>query len=154
VMKNVWGYELIFPEDILYSPELLWVKVEPEKLRIGICHIAVRAAKRLVHVDIACRVGTQVKKGDKVGAIETTKAVWEIISPVSGEMVAVNPKISGGNPAPIMKDAYGEGWLFEMKKVSETDTELKRLFRGEAADTKKWIEEQAKAIVPLMEDSD
>ena len=150
-MKNVWGYELIFPSDILYSPELVWVKVEQEKLRIGICHVAVRAAKRLISIDIACRAGTQIKRGHKVGAVETTKAVWEIISPVSGEVLAVNPQLSGGKTAPIMKDAYGEGWLVELKKVSETNDELKGLFRGEAAETKQWLQEQAEAIVPLLE---
>ncbi len=41
-MKNVWGYELIFPSDILYSPELVWVKVEQEKLRIGASDIGVK----------------------------------------------------------------------------------------------------------------
>ena len=153
-MKNMWGKELIFPDDVLYSPELMWVKVEQEKLLIGICHVAVRAAKTLIAIDFECSKGAKISKGQRVGAVETSKVLWEIISPVSGEIIAVNPKVSGGNPASIMKDAYGEGWLFELKKAGETDNELEGLLRGDSAETKHWLVEQAEAMVPLMEEPD
>jgi len=153
-MKNVWGKELKFPEGILYTPELLWIKVEPDKLRIGISDLGVRSVKQLLYVRMACRAGTQVKKGDTLGLVETSKMVWEIIAPVSGKVVAVNPKVSSGDTSKLTHDNYGEGWLVEMERVSETEDELKGLLKGGEAETTKWIEEKAAEIIPPMPDYD
>ena len=149
-MKNVWGKELKFPEDILYTPELLWIKDGPEKLRIGISDLGVKSVKQLLYIRMACRVGTQVKKGDTLGLVETSKMVWEIIAPVSGVVVAVNQRISSGDTSRLTHDNYGEGWLVEMERVSETDSQLQGLWRGGEAETKKWIEEKAAEIIPPM----
>ena len=150
-MKNIWGRELTFPEDVLYTPELLWVKVESgDKLRIGISDLGVKAVKSLLYIEVETPVGTQVKKGDVLGTVETSKAVWEIIAPVSGVVVAVNEKLLQGNPALIELDPYGEGWIVVLERTSETESELQQLLRGGEAKTKKWIEEQVQAIVPLM----
>jgi glycine cleavage system H protein len=151
-MKNVWGKELTFPEDVLYTPELLWIKVEPEKLRIGISDLGIKSVKQLIYVRMACRVGTQVKKGDTLGMVETSKMVWEIVAPVSGVVIAINGKIFSGNTIPITRDPYGEGWLVEMEKVSETESELQGLLKGGEVETEKWIQEQAEAIIPLAPD--
>ena len=153
-MKNVWGKELKFPEDILYTPELLWIKVEPEKLRIGISDLGVRSVKQLLYVRMACRKGTQVKKGDMLGMVETSKMVWEIIAPVSGVVVALNPRTSSGDTSTLTHDNYGEGWLLEMERVSETDGELQGLWKGGEAETTKWIEEKAAEIIPPMPEDD
>ncbi len=152
-MQNLWGYDIIFPEDVLYSPELLWVrKVEGEKLRLGLSHLAVRAAKRLIAVEISSGKGTQLKKGGKIGSVENTKARWEIRSPVSGEVVAINPEMFGRKAtALLMKDAYGQGWLLELKKVSETESELQQLHKGGAPETDEWLKAQRKALVPLFD---
>src|SRR4030042_114076 len=114
-MKNVWGKELNFPENIFYTPELLWIKVESQKLRIGISDLGVRSVKQLLYIRIACRKGAQVKKGDMLGIVETSKMVWEIIAPVSGVVVAINPKISSGDTTSLTHDNYGEGWLLDME---------------------------------------
>jgi glycine cleavage system H protein len=149
-VENIWGYEIIFPQDVLYSPELLWVKVEGGNLRLGISHLAVRAAKRLLAIEILSPKGTQLKKGDRIGSVENTKSRWEIKSPLSGEVLEVNPEMYGRKAAnAIMKDAYGAGWLMDLKKVGETDSELQQLFRGGTAETKKWLKEQAKAMISL-----
>jgi glycine cleavage system H protein len=148
-MENLWGYELVFPEDVLYSAEFLWVKEEGEKIRAGLCDIIVRSAKKLVTIKMTCAVGASIKKGDVIGSVETSKAVREMIAPVSGTVLAVNPEISGGDPALIMKDPYGEGWLVEIEKTSDTDAQLKDLMKGDEQDTKEWLEEQADNIVPM-----
>ena len=153
-MKNVWGKELKFPDDILYTPELLWIKVEPEKLRIGISDLGVRSVKQLLYIRMACRKGTQVKKGDTLGMVETSKMVWEIIATVSGMVVATNPKFSSGDTSKLTVDNYGEGWVLEMERVSETDSELQAFLKGGEAETTKWIEEKAAEIIPPMPDID
>ncbi len=152
-MQNLWGYDIVFPEDVSYSPELLWVKkVAGEKLRLGLSHLAVRAAKRLIAIQIASVKGTQLKKGDKIGSVENTKARWEIKSPVSGEVVAINPEMNGRQAIPLLtKDAYGEGWILELKEVSETESELQHLHKGRTPETEGWLQAQTKALVPLFD---
>ena len=161
-LKNVWGKELHFPEDVYYTPELLWVKSEcsgfgcqsgGNKLRIGISDLGVKSVKALTYVRIKSRVGAQLKKGDLIGMVDTSKMVWEIIAPVSGVVVAVNEKLLQGNPALIRNDNYGEGWILQLERTSETESELQQLYKGGEAETKKWIEEKAKEIVPLQEES-
>ena len=153
-MRNAWGKELKFPEQLYYSPESLWVKSEPEdKLRIGISDIAVKAVKRLLDIRVKPRVGDQISKGDMIGFVETSKMVWEILAPVSGVVVAVNRKVSHGNPSTLMSDPYGEGWLIDIEKTDQTDSELKELHWGEEPETREWIKDMVEANVPLMEEA-
>ena len=149
---NNWGKELKFPEDVLYSPELLWVKIEPEnKLRLGISDLGVKAVKRLVYIRIKSRVGDQLKKGDLIGMVETSKMVWEIRVPISGVVVGVNKVHLRGNPNTLEEDPYGEGWLLQLERTSDTESELPQLIRGDEAEGKKWIAERVEAIVPLQQ---
>ena len=150
-VKNIWGKELNFPEDVLYSPELLWVKTESEnKLSIGISDLGVKAFKELSYICMDLGVGDQVKKGDIIGTVETSKAVWEIIAPVSGVVVAVNEKHSQGNASALEGDPYGEGWILQLERTSATEGELPQLLDGSEAKTKEWIAEQVEAIIPLQ----
>ena len=150
-LQNVWTVELVFPEDVLYSPELLWVKEEAgDKLRLGLSDLGVRAVKWLAYIEMKVSVGAQVKKGDVLGIVETSKSLWEIISPISGIITNINPQALKGQPSFIMADPYGDGWLIDMEKVSETDSELKELHKGGEAATMEWIKETAEEIVPLM----
>ncbi|MFH2044153.1 MAG: biotin/lipoyl-containing protein [Pseudomonadota bacterium] len=148
-MENLWGHELVFPEDVLYSTELLWVKEDGAKIRAGLSDIIVRSAKKLVTIKMTCDAGALINKGDSIGTVETSKAVREIIAPVSGTVITVNPSITGGDPSLIMKDPYGEGWVIEIEKTGDTDAQLKELMKGDEDETKEWLEEQADDIVPM-----
>ncbi len=152
-MKNTWGKELTFPEDLLYTPELLWVKIEPDnRLRLGISDLGVKAVKELLYIRIKSRVGHHLKKGDLIGLVETTKMVWEIIAPVSGMVVAVNEKLLAGNPMALEHDPYGEGWLLQLERTTETESELPQLLPGGEARTKQWIAERVEATIPLQQE--
>lgn len=149
-MKNIWQKELTFPEDVYYSPELIWVKEqEKNRVRLGISDLGVKSVKELIYVRMTVRMGAQVKKGDTLGTVETSKMVWEIVSPLSGKMVERNAPVCDGNPNYLSKDPYGKGWLVELEKTSDTEHELKGLLKGSDPATKKWIIEKAHAIVPL-----
>lgn len=153
-MRNAWGKELKFPDQIYYTPELLWIKNESEgKLRMGISDLGVKAVKQLLHIRIKSRLGDQISKGDMIGLVETSKMVWEIVAPISGVVVAVNRKVSQGNPNTLMGDPYGEGWLIDIEKTNQTDSELKELHWGEEPKTREWIRDMVQANVPLMEES-
>jgi len=152
-MKNMYGKELKFPEDVYYSEELLWVKdLGGNKVQIGISDLGVKSVKSLVHVKIVARVGTKVSKGDSMGHVETTKGVWEVIAPLSGTVVEINKPITMGNANPIEHEPYGVGWLVEMEMAD--DSELKALRNGSNEETKKWILEKVEEVVPLMEEDD
>jgi glycine cleavage system H protein len=147
----MWGKELQFPEEVYYSPELLWVKDESgDLLRLGISDLGVKSVKELLHVRIKSRVGQSVKKHDLIGMVETSKMVWQIIAPVSGVVASVNEKLQKGNPTLLMMDPYGEGWLLQLQRSSETDSELSQLHPGGKDETEAWIAAQAQAIVPLL----
>jgi glycine cleavage system H protein len=153
-VKNIYGKELKFPEDVYYSEELLWVKDQgANKVRIGICHLAVRAVKHLQYVKISSRPGAKANKGESLGHVETTKGVWEIIAPLSGTLVEVNPPIAQGNASPIFDDSYGQGWLVELE-IGDSGSALKSLRKGSDAKTKQWIQEKAEELVPLRKEDE
>jgi glycine cleavage system H protein len=154
-VKNIYGKELVFPEDVYYSEELLWVKDMGEnKVRLGICDLAVRSVKNVVFVKISSRVGDRVTKGESLGHVETTKGVWDIVVPLSGTVVEVNPPIAKGRSNVIVTEPYGNGWLVELETAGDAESELKALRKGSDAETKKWIVEKAEEIVPLMEEDE
>ena len=156
-MKNMYGKELVFPEDLYYSEELLWIKdLGANKFRLGICDLAVKSVKNLNFAKISTKRGTQVTKGESLGYVETTKGVWDIIVPLSGTVIEVNTKIAQGNANPIMADPYGNGWLIELETAGDAASELKALRKGSDEETKKWIVETAEENVPLsvVEDDD
>ena len=154
-MKNMWGKELKFPEDVYYSDDLLWVKDQGgNKVRIGISHLGAKSVKNLNYVKISARVGAKITKGESLGYVETTKGVWEIIAPLSGTVAEVNPPIAKGNANPIIDDSYGNGWLVELETAGDPASDLKALRNGSDADTKQWIQEKAEELVPLMMEED
>ena len=156
-MKNMWGKELVFPEDVYYSEELLWVKdLGASKFRLGICDLAVKSVKNLNFIKLSSRPGAQVTKGESLGHVETTKGVWDIIAPLSGTVVEVNPSIAKGSANPIVAEPYGNGWMVELETAGEAGSELKTLLKGSDEKTKKWIVDKAEEIVPLsvMEEDD
>jgi glycine cleavage system H protein len=156
-MKNMWGKELVFPEDLYYSEDLLWVKdLGGNKVRLGICDLAVKSVKTLNFVKITSKVGAQVAKGETLGHVETTKGVWDIVVPFSGTVVEVNPLVAKGSANPIVSDPYGNGWLVELETAGDAESALKALRKGSDEETKKWITEKAEDTVPLsmMEDDD
>ena len=149
---NVWGYGINLPEELHYSDDLMYVReLDDNKLRIGISEIGTRSVKALLFVRVKPKKGAEVKKGDTLGFVETSKRVWEIICPLSGKVAGINAKIRSGNTLLIKTDTYGEGWLMDMEKGPETDSEFGTLRPGVAAETKSWIQEQVEAIVPLKE---
>ena len=154
-MKNIYGKELKFPEDVYYSEELLWVKDQGgNKVRIGICDLGVKSVKNLVHVKINARVGAKVTKGESIGHVETTKGVWEIITPLSGTVVEINPPITRGNASPIVHEPYDTGWLVELETEGDLASQLQVLRHGSDAETRQWIHEKAEELVPLKDEDE
>ncbi|WP_062313345.1 glycine cleavage system protein GcvH [Demequina rhizosphaerae] len=112
------------PEELAYSAEHEWVSGEPDagaEVTVGITEHAAQALGDIVYVE-APRVGDTVVAGEVCGELESTKAVSELYSPVSGTVVAVNEALEGA-PETLNSDAYGDGWIFKVE-ISETATDL------------------------------
>ncbi|MDQ1538082.1 MAG: glycine cleavage system protein [Actinomycetota bacterium] len=111
--------ELEYPQDLRYTPEHEWVRVGSDGVaRIGITAFAQSALGDVVYVSLPT-VGDSVAAGDSCGEVESTKSVSDLYSPLSGEIVGVNPTLDSA-PELVNTDPYGEGWMYEVKP-SETD---------------------------------
>ncbi|MEI8049995.1 MAG: glycine cleavage system protein GcvH [Actinomycetes bacterium] len=106
------------PENLRYSSDHEWAKLDGLRVRVGITDYAQDALGDVVFVDLPS-VGDTVQVGSPIGEVESTKSVSEIYAPVAGTVVAVN---SGASDAPesINADPYGNGWLCEIEIADES----------------------------------
>jgi glycine cleavage system H protein len=104
------------PDDLQYSAEHEWVRGEVSSgatVTVGITEHAADALGDVVYVE-APRVGDAVTAGQVCGELESSKAVSELYSPVTGVVVAVNEALNNA-PGVINTDSYGEGWIFTVE---------------------------------------
>lgn len=101
------------PENLLYSKEHEWVKVDGDMATIGITDYAQSSLGDIVYVELP-RVGKQIEQFGNIGVVESVKAVSDLFTPVSGEVLEVNAALEG-DPAAVNRDPYGAGWLFKVK---------------------------------------
>ena len=97
------------PDDLRYSSDHEWVRLEDGKLRLGITDYAQDSLGDVVYVEIP-EVGAKVEASAKVSEVESTKSVSDIYAPVSGTVVAVNAELAD-TPERLNSDPYGEGWI-------------------------------------------
>jgi glycine cleavage system H protein len=102
-----------YPGELRYHPEHDWARVEGDEAVLGITWYAQDSLGELVHYE-APQVGASVKKDESYGEVESVKAVSDIVSPLSGEIVAVNERVVEV-PETVNEDPYGEGWLVRIK---------------------------------------
>ncbi|MGP0029351.1 MAG: glycine cleavage system protein GcvH [Acidimicrobiales bacterium] len=109
------------PDDLHYSTEHEWVRVDGSRARIGITDFAQDALGDIVYVDLP-EVGAEVTAGGTLGEVESTKSVSEIYAPLSGTIAAINDALSQ-TPERINDDPYGEGWICELDLADGSGTE-------------------------------
>jgi glycine cleavage system H protein len=101
------------PDDLRYSTDHEWVRVEGTRVRVGITDYAQDALGDIVFVDLP-EVGSTVEPGGPLGEVESTKSVSEIYAPLAGTVTAVNDALTG-SPEQINQDPYGQGWICELE---------------------------------------
>ena len=111
----------MIPEDLYYSEEHEWVRIDDEIATIGITDFAQDALGDIVYVDLPA-VGDTVDAGAVIGELESTKSVSEIFAPIAGEIVARNEALDAG-PEVVNSDPYGEGWLIKVRPSDENPIE-------------------------------
>jgi len=111
----------MYPGDCLYTKEHEWIKVKGDIGVIGITDYAQESLGDIVFVDLP-EIGEQYDAGDPFGTVESVKAVSDIYSPATGEVVEVNEKLKE-EPEKLNEDPYGEAWLIKIKIANPGELE-------------------------------
>ena len=98
-----------FPENIRYSADHEWVRIEGTEAYVGITDFAQSELGDIVFVDVDT-VGETLAAGDTFGSIEAVKTVSDLILPIDGEVLELNPELEA-TPDSVNKDPYGKGWI-------------------------------------------
>ena len=109
------------PSNLKYSKDHEWVRVEGDVAVIGITDFAQSQLGDIVFVDIQTE-GETLSQGEVFGAIEAVKTVSDAITPVSGEVIEVNPALESASDL-VNKDPYGEGWMIKVKMSNPAEVE-------------------------------
>jgi glycine cleavage system H protein len=117
------------PENLYYSKEHEWMKIEDGKCRVGVTDYAQKSLHEVVYVDVPI-VGKTLTQNVIFGTVESVKAVSEVYSPVSGEVVERNDKLVE-SPELVNEDPYGAGWIV-IVKPSRLQEDLKSLLGTES----------------------
>lgn len=109
------------PSDLRYTADHEWIRIESDVATVGITEFAANALGDVVFV-LAPGVGSELFAGQICGEIESTKAVSDLVSPVTGTVLDVN-RVLADRPDAVNADPYGAGWLFRVE-MSEPTTSL------------------------------
>lgn len=101
------------PEGLKYTREHEWVKIEGDRGRVGITHYAQDQLGDVVFVELP-KKGRELRQMEAFGVVESVKAVSDLYSPVSGEVVEVNTALEK-QPELVNQDPYGKGWMIVVK---------------------------------------
>lgn len=112
------------PENLHYSKDHEWLKIEGEAAVIGITDHAQDQLGDVVYVELP-KVGEEFAANEPFGSVESVKAVSEIFTPVTGAVMAVNDSLAD-EPEKVNRDPYGDGWMIKirMSKSGEVDSLL------------------------------
>ena len=110
-----------YPPELLYHREHDWGRVENGEAVIGITWYAQDALGELVHFEPP-ETGASVAKDGIYGEVESVKAVSDLVSPLSGEVLEVNQKVVDA-PETVNEDPYGEGWLVRIRLADSAEAE-------------------------------
>lgn len=107
------------PEELRYSTDHEWIRLEDGRARIGITDYAQDALGDVVFVQVP-EVGSTVAAGDTFGEVESTKSVSEIYAPIAGTVVEVNPDLEA-SPELVNSDPYAAGWIAVIEPADASD---------------------------------
>ncbi len=103
-----------FPEDLKYTENDEWIRVEGDTGTVGVSDYAQDQLSDVVFVEVLEDVGTELDKGEPFGAVESVKAAADVYMPVSGEIIEVNEGLAEV-PEQVNTDPYGEAWMIKIK---------------------------------------
>ena len=101
--------EYVVPENLYYTKEHEWLKIEDDTATMGITDYAQKSLHEIVFVDLP-EIKRKVRQMEPIGTVESVKAVSEIYTPISGEIIEVNKELNE-KPELVNQDPYGKGWI-------------------------------------------
>jgi glycine cleavage system H protein len=110
-----------FPDNLKYTKDHEWVRVEGAIAYIGITDFAQKELGDIVYVDINT-IGEQVEKEAVFGTVEAVKTVSDLFMPIAGTVLEANSKIDS-NPEVVNNDPYGEGWMIKAELANPSDVD-------------------------------
>jgi glycine cleavage system H protein len=135
---KVEAYEV--PEGLYYSKDFEWIKIEGDKVRMGITDYAQKSLREIVYAELPSP-GTEVKQGEPYGTLESVKAVSDLVAAISGTIEEVNDEVQS-KPEILNEDSYVKGWLIVVRP-SNLKAELNELMDfGKAVE---WHKAQAQS---------
>jgi glycine cleavage system H protein len=136
-MVKVENYEV--PEDLYYSNDFAWIKVEGDKVRMGITDYAQKQLREIVYAELP-EIGTDLKQNEPYGTLESVKAVSDLVAAISGIVEEVNADVRS-QPEILNEDPYIKGWLVIVKPAN-LEAELANLMDFDKA--VEWHKNQSK----------
>ncbi|MBN2247007.1 MAG: glycine cleavage system protein GcvH [Candidatus Aminicenantes bacterium] len=109
----------MFPDDFYYTKDHEWIKTEDDTAVVGITDFAQKQLGDVVFVELP-EVGTNLDFHQSLGVIESVKAVSDIYSPISGEIVEINGELEN-SPELVNDDPHGKGWIIKIKIKDKTE---------------------------------
>lgn len=116
------------PEELYYSKEHEWVQVKKDRAIVGITDYAQKALHEIVYIELPT-VGSQLKQTQSIGTVESVKAVSEIFTPITGEIIEVNKKLAE-SPELLNKDPYNDGWIMKVR-LTNLKRDLEKLMTAQ-----------------------
>jgi glycine cleavage system H protein len=136
-MVKVDNYEV--PEGLYYSKDFEWIKIEGEKVRMGITDYAQKQLREIVYAELP-EAGTEVKQNEPYGTVESVKAVSDLVAAISGTVEEVNAEAQS-KPELLNEDPDVKGWLI-LVKPANLQAEMADLMDFDKA--VEWHKNQAK----------
>jgi glycine cleavage system H protein len=109
------------PQELRYTREDEWVRIEGERVALGITDYAQQQLGDVVFVELPA-VGATIEKGEPFGVVESVKAVADLFGPVSGRVVEVNATLAD-QPELVNQDCYGDGWMLVVEPDDPAEIE-------------------------------
>ncbi len=136
-MVKVDNYEV--PEGLYYSNDFAWVKIEGDKVRMGITDYAQKQLREIVYAELP-DAGTEVKQNEPYGTLESVKAVSDLVAAISGTVEEVNGEVKS-QPELLNEDPYVKAWLI-LVKPTNLEAEIAKLMDFDKA--VEWHKNQSK----------
>jgi len=136
-MVKIEKYEV--PEGLYYSKEFSWIKIEDDRVRMGITDYAQQQLREIVYAELP-EVGSEVKQNEPYGTVESVKAVSDLVAAVSGTVEEVNSEAQS-KPEILNESPFENGWLV-IVKPSNLQAELPNLMNFDQA--VEWHKNQGK----------
>jgi len=110
----------LYPDTLRYTKDHEWARIDGNVAVVGITFFAKDQLGDVVYLELPAE-GTQIKKGDPFGVVESTKAVSELFAPVSGRVIKVNQALVEA-PDAVNDDPHGRGWMIEIMMADPSET--------------------------------